>query len=150
MVKQRKWGPVWLRGEIRIAVGTYIAMRPPHKTVRAAFPLPPWVFDGEALIRPRMLDARVSLSQSRRPLHHVPQFPVPQFPGLAPKPSIHNRRQGQSCLWLRAPLSASVDHGPSLWGEIFKQRAAIDEPKKPTVSIDHRNEIPVSANNCVH
>jgi hypothetical protein len=25
-------------GEIRIAVGTHITMRPPHKTVRAAFP----------------------------------------------------------------------------------------------------------------
>ena len=27
-----------LEGEIRIAVGTHIAMRPPHKAVRAAFP----------------------------------------------------------------------------------------------------------------
>jgi hypothetical protein len=28
------------RGEIEIAVGTHIAMRPPHKTGRAAFPHP--------------------------------------------------------------------------------------------------------------
>jgi hypothetical protein len=27
-------------GEIRIAVGTHIAMRPPHRTGRAAFPHP--------------------------------------------------------------------------------------------------------------
>jgi len=28
------------KGEIKIAVGTHIAMRPPHKTGRAAFPHP--------------------------------------------------------------------------------------------------------------
>jgi len=30
--------PITRRGLIRIAVGTHIAMRPPHKAVRAAFP----------------------------------------------------------------------------------------------------------------
>ena len=51
-----------IRGrEIRIAVGTHIAMRPRTKPyVRLSrIRLPPWVFDGEALIRPRMLDARL-------------------------------------------------------------------------------------------
>jgi hypothetical protein len=35
---RRERGLVLCGGELEIAVGTHIAMRPPHKAVRAAFP----------------------------------------------------------------------------------------------------------------
>jgi len=47
-------------GPLGVAVGTLITERPPHRTVRAAFPhtAPPWVSDGKALVGPGMKDAR--------------------------------------------------------------------------------------------
>ena len=59
--------------------GTPNTGRPPHRTVRAGFPhtAPTLVFDGEAVARPGMKDARSGEPVVRQSLHPLKRHPVP-------------------------------------------------------------------------
>ena len=57
-----------------VAVGTRVASRPPHGSVRAplCIRLLPWVFDGESLVWPRVEDSRLWEPVVRQLLHPSP------------------------------------------------------------------------------
>ena len=67
--------PTWLvflgSADRGIAVGTRVTPRPPHRTVRAAFPhtAPTSVFDGEPRVGPWVKDAWFGKIVLRQPLH---------------------------------------------------------------------------------
>src|SRR6516162_4958110 len=84
-----------------IAVGTLITERPPHRSVRAQFGLPPWVCNGKTFfvtVLPYALQrvghAYPALSPARALLARIP---------LGPRPSLHRLRCGQDRFVRRLP-----------------------------------------------
>ena len=70
------WGEPDHICSMRIAVGTVIAGRPrtkPYGPERSGIRLPPWVFDGEALIWPRMKYLRFWESVTSQSPHPFPR-----------------------------------------------------------------------------